>query len=159
MLPEDDFRDLPCPRCVPRDEVGRLPIEAVVDNDITARPKGVLRFQYNAAGERSATDSDLLWRCKSCGARFRNSDAELFGALTKVSSHKSRLPPAMCMVDTCDMEARMFSMVRNLDREMTQTGIGDIGKVGKILAVVGRTIGCDHFIYNRALLLHSGALW
>ncbi len=152
-LPADDARDLPCPRCWPRDDSGMLPAEAVWRGELSAESTGVLSFT-----ERGV--DGLPWACSTCGAQLPDDDQTLFGDATCLSVrgrleewHEASVAVRLTACGSGNVvEAFAAFLIQNFEAEVAGF---DATSATSLVKVVGNLVGCDHYAFNRALLLHS----
>eukprot|EP00798_Chlamydomonas_sp_ICE-L_P012589 gene12589-15813_t len=154
VLPVDDLRDLPCPRCVPRDQ-GKLPRSAVYIEDVTQGPKGVLTFHDKAVAGCGITVEGPYWQCSCCSLQLPNNPVLLFGKATVTKFEGRVVPPTLRMTDACSVEEHICYIVNNFDDELTATNKGNLDHMMRLLALVGSCMGPDHFTFIQALLFHA----
>ncbi|KAI8476134.1 MAG: hypothetical protein J3K34DRAFT_516805 [Monoraphidium minutum] len=160
--PADDMRCLPCPRCAGpaarRGGDGLLPRAVALKG---VRPEGVLTFhaappplaggEGGGGGSGGAAAGGGSWVCGSCGAELADDDAEIFGG------GGERLAEVAALTSAKRAERGASALVHQADRDMSEGRTGRPG-VARLLDVVARVVGPDHWATHAMLRGHSELL-
>lgn len=162
----DDTRDLPCPRCVPRADNGKLPTEVATG---AASPSGVLTIRAAAAttsgsasGQRGSSPSGqagtsstpgptiATFRCSTCGLTVPCTDSPLAStdaAVVGVRGHGVTQP--LNLDGMTDLEGALCDAAWKCKEY-------EWVKVCGLVTAAGRWLGPGHWAVTSTRLVRSG---
>ncbi len=177
---QDDTRDIPCPRCVPRTDDGKLPTEMATG---AASPSGVLRLHAAAATTAACTSGQPgslptgqvgtsnnagpgpappAFECSACGFVVPcNDSAALFNPLanTDAAAAGVRGPgrtQALNLDGMTDLEGALCDAVWQYWFYVTSYNEYEWGRVCGLVAAAGRWLGPCHYATTLARLVRVG---
>lgn len=158
VAPADDMRCVPCPRCATaataRGQDGLLP-KAVALGLKGVRPPGVLTYTAaptaadGGADGAPAAAAEGTWVCGTCGVALPDRDDEVFAPVG------DRLAEIAGLAPSGRVERGVSALVHQADRDMA-AGRASAVAVARLMELVSRAVGPDHWATHAMLRGHSG---